>query len=107
MGANATVYEKPPTFEDGSDEFADYSNFKGPTTDKTVVQEIRFSKKGYGSADVIPAQTIPKAWKNCCTNGGSKIAFEKAKPIFLSEEMYFKYSQVLIIQSDVFIDKLN
>ena len=30
--------------------------------------------------------------------------FEKAKPIFFSEEMYFKYSQVLIIQSDVFID---
>ena len=31
--------------------------------------------------------------------------FEKAKPIFLSEEMYFKYNQVLIIQSDVFIDQ--
>ena len=31
--------------------------------------------------------------------------FEKSKPIFLSEEMYFNYTQVLIIQSDVFIDQ--
>jgi tetratricopeptide (TPR) repeat protein len=31
--------------------------------------------------------------------------FEKSKPIFLSEEMYFKYTQALIIQSDVFIDQ--
>ena len=30
--------------------------------------------------------------------------FEKSKPIFLSEGMYFKYTQALIIQSDVFID---
>ena len=46
MGANATVYEKPPTFDDGPEYFADYSNFKGATTDKTVVQEIRYSMKG-------------------------------------------------------------
>ena len=31
--------------------------------------------------------------------------FEKAKPIFLSEEMYFKYYQVLFIQSEVFMDQ--
>lgn len=30
--------------------------------------------------------------------------FDKAKPIFLSEEMYFKYNQVLIIQSDAYIE---
>ena len=33
--------------------------------------------------------------------------FNKAKPIFLSEEMYFKYTQVLIIQADTYIDQSN
>ena len=45
MGANATVYEKPPSFHDGPDEWSNYSDFKGPTTDKTQIQEIRYSKK--------------------------------------------------------------
>ena len=74
MGANATVYEKPPTFDDGPEYFADYSNFKGATSDKTVIQEIRYSKKGYGSKEMIPATTIPKVWQQCCKNGGSKPA---------------------------------
>lgn len=66
MGANNTVYDKPPSFNDGVDEFADYSDFKGATTDKTEVQKIRFSKKGYGSESMIPATTIPEVWKECC-----------------------------------------
>jgi len=74
MGANATVYDKPPSFNDGPDEWSDYSDFKGPTTDKTQVQEIRYSKNGYGSAAVIPAKTIPQVWKDCCKNGGRKVA---------------------------------
>ena len=74
MGANNTVYDKPPSFNDGVDEFADYSDFKGATTDKTEVQKIRFSKKGYGSESVIPATTIPEVWEECCKNGGNKVA---------------------------------
>ena len=45
MGANNTVYDKPPSFNVGVNEFADYSDFKGATTDKTEVQRSDSRRK--------------------------------------------------------------
>jgi len=56
-------------------------------------------------ADVSDPYIHHNAFKTLHRYDESIFMFEKAKPIFLSEEMYFKYNQVLIIQSDVFMDQ--
>ena len=60
MGANATVYEKPPTFDDGPEYFADYSNFKGATSDKTVFKRLDTPTKGTGRKKLFLQLPFPK-----------------------------------------------
>ena len=83
MGQKATVYDKPPTFDDGSDTFSSYvKKPKGgwASTDKFTVREILYAKSGMASKAKIPGQTIHGVFSGCAERAGDKPALRWEDP---------------------------
>jgi long-chain-fatty-acid--CoA ligase ACSBG len=83
MGQKATVYDKPPTFDDGSDTFSSYEKKpKGgwASTDKFTVREILYAKSGMASKAKIPGQTIHGVFSGCAERAGDKPALRWEDP---------------------------